>query len=107
MTVQYHIEKMVMEKPQPDQDPFFGITLQKVTFGPGGEILEIQSRYDVLYLRETDLANDEVDIHDPITDEDVHVSGDGAYFALLRVCKDMVALNKAYRIGEAGELVDK
>jgi len=107
MPFEYHIEKIVVEKPAPDQEPFFGITLQKVSFGPGGEIVAVKNRHDVLYVRESDMAADEVDIHDPITDEDIHVSGDGAYFALLRVCKDMIAFNKAYKIGAGGELVDE
>lgn len=107
MPVRYEIEKIIVEKPRPGEEPFFGIHLQKVETDAEGNVTGLKARHDVLYLKESDLASDEVDIHDPITDEDIHISGDGAYFGLLKVCKDMVAANKAYALTADGDLVDE
>lgn len=107
MPTVYEIERIVIEKPGPNAEPFFGITLQKVECGEGGEVLSLASRHDVLYLKESVLDGDEVDLVDPVTNEALHISGGGMYCALIEVCKDMVAAHLKYKMGESGQLVDE
>ncbi len=104
METEYHIERIIVERPKPGEEPFFGITLQKVIYD-NGEIASIKSRHDVLYVKESDLASDEVDVHDNITHADVHLSGDAMYHCLLQVCKDMVSAKLNYRLVD-GKIVD-
>jgi len=103
----YRVEKIVIETPKPGENPFLGVTIQKVIFDEEGNVKEIIPRHDIVHTSGDRVAQNIFTYLDPLTRQHITLSGYAIWLGLLRMSKNTIENTNRYKIDDDGNLVDE